>query len=177
MNNPNFNTTFIFAVLDHNTGSISFLPRSTTFGEIANYYKNSRVTYMPHFQLEDDDVLYYKDEPFTSFEALFNTYGEEALHDTFIYSDQPKYDFEDEKDATKEVVSSYFIHDLDKNVIFEWVLLEGMVLSYEGSIYYSYSHLVTDHGEQALHKANCISYTEVDSLGNEIDDFDDFIPF
>lgn len=88
----NFNTPFIFALLDHITGNISFFPRSTTFGEIANCYKNSRVTYMPHFQLEDDDVLCYKDEPFTSFEVLFNTYGEEALHNTFIYSDQSKYD-------------------------------------------------------------------------------------
>ena len=92
MTNPNFNTTFIFAVLVHNTGSISFFPRSTTFGEIASCYKNSRVTYMPHFQLEDDDVLNYCGEEFTSFESLFATYGEEALHDTFIYSDQPMYD-------------------------------------------------------------------------------------
>ena len=92
MNNPNFNTTFIFAVLVHNTGSIAFFPNSTTFGEIANCYKDQQVTYMPHFQLEDTDVLYCEDEPFTSFEALFNTYGEEALHNTFIYKDQPKYD-------------------------------------------------------------------------------------
>ena len=92
MTNPNFNTTFIFAVLVHNTGSISFFPRSSTFGEIAECYKDQQVTYMPHFQLEDDDVLYCEDEPFTSFEALFNTYGEEALHNTFIYKDQPKYD-------------------------------------------------------------------------------------
>ncbi len=92
MTNPNFNTTFIFAVLVHNTGSISFFPRSSTFGEIAECYKDQQVTYMPHFQLEVDDVLYCEDEPFTSFEALFNTYGEEALHNTFIYKDQPKYD-------------------------------------------------------------------------------------
>ena len=91
MNNFNTNNIFVFAVLVHNTGSISFFPRSSTFGEIAECYQDSRVTYMPHFQLEVDDVLYYEDEPFTSFEALFNTYGEEALHDTFIYKDQPKY--------------------------------------------------------------------------------------
>ena len=88
----NTNTTFIFAVLVHNTGSIAFFPNSTTFGEIAKCYEDSRVTYMPHFQLEKTDVLYYQDEPFTSFEALFATYGEEALNDTFIYKDQPKYD-------------------------------------------------------------------------------------
>ncbi len=88
----NFNTTFIFGLLDHITGNISFFPRSTTFGEIAKCYENSRVTYMPHFQLEDDDVLNYCGEEFTSFESLFATYGEEALHDTFIYSDQPMYD-------------------------------------------------------------------------------------
>lgn len=92
MNNFNTNNIFVFAVLVHNTGSISFFPRSTTFGEIAECYKDQQVTYMPHFQLEVDDVLYYQDEPFGSFEALFNTYGEEALHDTLIYSDQPKYD-------------------------------------------------------------------------------------
>lgn len=90
MNNPKFNTTFIFAVLVHSTGSISFFPRSTTFGEIAEYYKDQQVTYMPHFQLEETDVLYYEDEPFTSFESLFNTYEDEPLHNTFIYNDQPE---------------------------------------------------------------------------------------
>ena len=90
MNNPNFNTTFIFAVLVHNTGSIAFFPNSTTFGEIAECYKDQQVTYMPHFQLEDDDVLYYCGEEFTSFESLFATYGEEALSHTYIYSNQPK---------------------------------------------------------------------------------------
>ena len=88
MNNPNFNIPFIFAVLVHNTGHISFFPRSTTFGEIAERYKNSRVTYMPHFQMEDDDVLYYQDEPFKSFESLFATYGEEALSHTYIYANK-----------------------------------------------------------------------------------------
>lgn len=88
----NTNTIFVFAVLVHNTGSIAFFPNTTTFGEIAQCYEDSRVTYMPHFQLEESDVLYYQDEPFTSFEALFNTYGEEALNNTFIYKDQPKYD-------------------------------------------------------------------------------------
>ena len=175
----NTNTTFIFAVLVHNTGSIAFFPNSTTFGEVAKCYQDSRVTYMPHFQLEDTDVLYYQDEPFTSFEALFNTYGEEALHDTFIYSDQSMYDFEDEKDATKEVVSSYFIHDLDKDMVFEWVLLEGMAIVYEGSVYYSYSSLVDEHGEQALNKAVCISSPGISSpsLSSEIDADYYSIPF
>ena len=91
MNNTNTNL-FIFAVLVHNTGSIAFFPNSTTFGEIAKCYEGCRVTYMPHFQLEETDVLYYQDEPFTSFEALFNIYGEEALNNTYIYSNQPKYD-------------------------------------------------------------------------------------
>ena len=87
MNNTNSNTTFIFAVLVHSTGSVAFFPNSTTFGEIADCYIDQPITYMPHFQLEETDVLYYEDEPFTSFEALFNTYGEEALNNTFIYSD------------------------------------------------------------------------------------------
>ena len=91
----NSNTNFVFAVLVHNTGSIAFFPNNTTVGEIAECYKNSRVTYMPHFQLEETDVLYYQDEPFTSFESLFATYGEEALHNTFIYKDQPKFDIAD----------------------------------------------------------------------------------
>lgn len=90
MNNPKFNTKFIFAVLVHSTGSIAFFPNSTTFGEIAECYKDQQVTYMPHFQLEETDVLYYGDEPFTSFESLFETYGEEALSNTFIYNDQPE---------------------------------------------------------------------------------------
>lgn len=92
MNNTNTTNSFIFAVLVHDTGSIAFFPNNTTFGEIAKCYEDSRVTYMPHFQLEETDVLYYQDEPFTSFESLFNTYGEEALSHTYIYSSQPKYD-------------------------------------------------------------------------------------
>ena len=99
MTNSNTNTTFIFAVLVHSTGSIAFFPNSTSFGEIAECYKDQQVTYMPHFQLEETDVLYCEDEPFTSFEALFNTYGEEALNNTFIYKDQPKYDI-----ANKEII-------------------------------------------------------------------------
>ena len=261
----NTNTTFIFAVLVHNTGSIAFFPNSTTFGEIAKCYEDSRVTYMPHFQLEKTDVLYYQDEPFTSFEALFNTYGEEALTHTYIYSNQPKYDItnkailvdsgddieevqltlfalgcvwsgdiqgelldelygtnveivffiddnkemtwatsylahvegimdeaniltfneltralqtnEDEMDAAKEVVSSYFIHDLDKDMVFEWVLLEGMALSYKGSVYYSYNSLVDEHGEQALNKATCISSPSSPSSSSEIDADYYSIPF
>ena len=177
MKNFNTNNIFVFAVLVHNTGSISFFPRSTTFGEIADCYKDQQVTYMPHFKMEDDDVLCYNDVSFTSFEALFNTCGEEALHNTFIYKDQPKYDNEDEMDADKEVVSSYFIHDLDKDMVFEYVLLEGMALSYKGSVYFSYNSLVDDHGEQALNKAVCISAPSSPSLSNEVDADYDLIPF
>lgn len=80
----NTNTTFIFAVLVHSTGSIAFFPNSTTFGEIAKCYEDSRVTYMPHFQLEDDDVLNYCGKEFTSFEALVKQYGYDALNETLI---------------------------------------------------------------------------------------------
>lgn len=84
MNNRNFNTTFIFAVLVHNTGNIAFFSNSTTFGEIAKCYEGCRVTYMPHFQLEDDDVLNYCGEEFTSFEALVKQHGYNALNETLI---------------------------------------------------------------------------------------------
>lgn len=80
----NFNTPFIFAVLVHNTGNIAFFSNSTTFGEIAKCYEDSRVTYMPHFHLEDDDVLNYRGEEFTSFEALVEQHGDNALNETLI---------------------------------------------------------------------------------------------
>ena len=87
MNNTITNINFVFAVLVHNTGNIAFFTNSTTFGEITNCYKNSRVTYMPHFHLEDDDVLNYCGEEFTSFEALVEQHGYNALNETLIIND------------------------------------------------------------------------------------------
>ena len=82
--NSSSNTTFIFAILVIASGDVSFVTNDITFGEVATYYPNQEVIYMPHFQLEDDDVLNYCGEEFTSFEALVEQYGYDALNETLI---------------------------------------------------------------------------------------------
>ena len=78
------NTNFVFGILVIASDYVSFVTNDVTFGEIATYYPNQEVIYMPHFQLEDDDVLNYCGEEFTSFEALVEEYGYDALNETLI---------------------------------------------------------------------------------------------
>lgn len=75
----------IFAILNVTTGTIAFTPNTSTQGALIDAYRGHKVVYMPSFELNADDVLDYHGDHFTSFEALFDKHGVDALSETFIY--------------------------------------------------------------------------------------------